>query len=57
MASRKQGVQVIYRLASSAVLDGYRSLRQLAENRLADVGLLGREYFGDADGVELAVAT
>ncbi len=50
--ARKDGVQVIYRTASRGVLDGYRALRSLAEERLADVDRLVRDYFGDADGVE-----
>lgn len=52
VTSRKDGVQVIYRTASPEVLEGYRALRSLADERLADVGRLVREYFGDADGVE-----
>ncbi len=52
VTSRKEGVQAIYRTPSPAVLDGYRALRRLAEERLADVGRLVGEYFGDADGVE-----
>lgn len=52
VVARKDGVQAIYRTASPAVLEGYRVLRRVAAERLADVGRLVREYFGNADGVE-----
>src|SRR3990172_9800812 len=34
VAARKEGLQVFYRLADPLVLDGYRSLRRLAEARV-----------------------
>jgi rhodanese-related sulfurtransferase len=50
--SRKDGLQVFYRLADPLVLEGYRSLQALARARLAEVDRLVRDYFGDADGLE-----
>ena len=52
VASRKQGLQVFYRLADPAVLHGYRAIRELSEARLAEVGRLVDDYFGRADGLE-----
>jgi rhodanese-related sulfurtransferase len=52
VASRKDGLQVFYRLADPMVLRGYQSLQALAEQRLAEVGRLVDDYFGNADGLE-----
>jgi rhodanese-related sulfurtransferase/predicted transcriptional regulator len=52
VASRKQGLQVFYRLADPLVLEGYRSLQKLAEARLAEVGRLVDDYFSSTDGLE-----
>jgi rhodanese-related sulfurtransferase len=52
VASRKEGLQVIYRLADPMVLRGYRVLQELSEARLAEVGRLVDDYFGNADGLE-----
>ncbi|MBI5495926.1 MAG: metalloregulator ArsR/SmtB family transcription factor [Deltaproteobacteria bacterium] len=52
VASRKDGLQVFYRLADPLVSRGYRALQELAEARLAEVGRLVDDYFGDADGLE-----
>jgi rhodanese-related sulfurtransferase/DNA-binding transcriptional ArsR family regulator len=52
VASRKEGLQVFYRLADPAVLRGYRAIRELSEARLAEVGRLVADYFGSADGLE-----
>ncbi len=52
VASRKSGLQVFYRLADPAVLRGYRALRDLAEDRLAEVERLVRDYYGGIDGLE-----
>jgi rhodanese-related sulfurtransferase/DNA-binding transcriptional ArsR family regulator len=51
-ASRKEGLQVFYRLADPSVLAGYRVLRELAEERLAEVDRLVRDYFNGVDGME-----
>ncbi len=52
VASRKEGLQVIYRLADPRVLEAYRMLRTLAQERLAEVDRLVRDYFEGADGLE-----
>jgi rhodanese-related sulfurtransferase/DNA-binding transcriptional ArsR family regulator len=52
VASRKDGLQVFYRLADPMVLRGYRALQELSEARLAEVGRLVGDYFGSADGLE-----
>jgi rhodanese-related sulfurtransferase/DNA-binding transcriptional ArsR family regulator len=52
VTSRKDGLQVFYRLADPLVLDGYRGLQGLARARLAEVDRLVGDYFGDADGLE-----
>jgi rhodanese-related sulfurtransferase/DNA-binding transcriptional ArsR family regulator len=52
VASRKEGLQVFYRLADPMVLRGYRTLQELSEARLAEVGRLVDDYFGSADGLE-----
>ena len=50
--TRRDGLQVFYRLADPLVLGGYRALQELAEARLAEVGRLVRDYFSSADGLE-----
>jgi rhodanese-related sulfurtransferase/DNA-binding transcriptional ArsR family regulator len=52
VASRRDGLQVCYRLADPMVLQGYRALRELSEARLAEVSRLVDDYFGSADGLE-----
>jgi rhodanese-related sulfurtransferase/DNA-binding transcriptional ArsR family regulator len=52
VASRKEGLQVFYRLADPKVLAGYRVLRLLAEERLAELDRLVRDYFSGVDGME-----
>jgi rhodanese-related sulfurtransferase len=52
VATRKEGLQVFYRLADPMVLRGYRVLRELSEARLAEVGRLVDDYFGGTDGLE-----
>jgi rhodanese-related sulfurtransferase/DNA-binding transcriptional ArsR family regulator len=52
VASRKDGLQVYYRLADPMVLRSYRTLRELSESRLAEVGRLVDDYFGNTDGLE-----
>jgi rhodanese-related sulfurtransferase len=52
VAFRKDGLQVFYRLADPTVLRGYQSIQALAEERLAEVGRLVDDFFGDADGLE-----
>jgi rhodanese-related sulfurtransferase len=45
---RKHGLRVYYRLADSQVVAGYRALRALAEERLAEVRRLAHDYFLDS---------
>ncbi len=52
LASRKEGLQVFYRIAHPDVLAGYRALRLLAEQRLAEVDRLVRDYFAGTDTME-----
>jgi rhodanese-related sulfurtransferase len=52
VASRKEGLQVFYRLADPLVIEGYRSLQRLARARLAEVGRLVEDYFSSTDGLE-----
>ncbi|MFZ5785536.1 MAG: ArsR/SmtB family transcription factor [Acidobacteriota bacterium] len=52
VATRKEGLQVFYRLADPMVLRGYQALQALAEARLAEVHRLVDDYFTSADGLE-----
>jgi rhodanese-related sulfurtransferase/DNA-binding transcriptional ArsR family regulator len=52
VATRKEGLQVFYRLADPMVLRGYRALQELSEARLAEVRRLVEDYFRSADGFE-----
>jgi rhodanese-related sulfurtransferase/DNA-binding transcriptional ArsR family regulator len=52
VTTRKEGLQVFYRLGDPIVLDGYRALQRLAEVRLAEIGRLVDDYFSNADGLE-----
>ena len=52
VATRKEGLQVFYRLGDPMVLRGYHALQELAEARLAEVGRLVSDYFGGTDGLE-----
>lgn len=52
VATRKEGLQVFYRLAHPLVLRGYRCLQALAQAQLAEVDRLVRDYFTSTDGLE-----
>jgi len=52
VTARKERQRVFYRLASLTVFAACRSLRALAEDRLAELPRLAGEYFGACDGVE-----
>jgi rhodanese-related sulfurtransferase len=52
VAARRDGLQVFYRLGDADVLAGYRALRRLAEQRLAELDRLVHDYFGGVDGLE-----
>jgi len=48
----KRGLFVTYRLADDGVADFFRSLRLLAESRLAEIERVTREYVTDRDTME-----
>src|SRR6266568_8509566 len=50
--SRKEGLFVYYRLADPAVYELSRTLRTVAEKRLAELERLVREHFGDRNDPE-----
>lgn len=52
VASRRDGKFVLYRLADDAVLALLGSLRQVAEQNLAEVGRIVRGYFAERDRME-----
>ncbi|MDZ4248900.1 MAG: metalloregulator ArsR/SmtB family transcription factor [Candidatus Nanopelagicales bacterium] len=52
VASRKDRLNVIYRLADPSVLKGYQALRALSESRIGDVHKLAEAFFGEVDGAE-----
>ncbi len=52
VASRKHGLKVVYRIADAKIIEGYHALRALAEDRLADIDRLVRDYFHDVDSLE-----
>ena len=52
VSSSRDAQRVIYRLADPAVLGGYRALRELAEERIAEVHQLAEAFFSDVDGAE-----
>jgi len=45
--TRKAGLYVYYRLADAEVCSFFRSLRQMAVSRLAEIDLIVRDYFDD----------
>jgi rhodanese-related sulfurtransferase len=52
VTSSRDAQRIVYRIADSTVVDGYRSLRQVAESRIAEVRYLADAFFGEVDGVE-----
>lgn len=52
LTSEKDGTRVLYRLASPAVLDLWRTTRAVAAAHVADVERLARDYLGDRNGLE-----
>jgi rhodanese-related sulfurtransferase len=52
VSTRRQGIQVWYRVADAAVVDGYRSLRAMTEARIGEVSALAEAFFGHVDGAE-----
>lgn len=53
VSSRRQGTSIFYRLASPDVVKLWRSLQNVARDRVAEVDRLARAYTGDLNGVEL----
>lgn len=52
VSARRQGIQVWYRLADAAVVEGYLGLRAMAEARIGEVNALAEAFFGEVDGAE-----
>lgn len=52
VATRRDGVNVIYRLADPSVFDGYRMLVELSETHITQVTALAQAFFADIDGAE-----
>jgi rhodanese-related sulfurtransferase len=52
VASRREGLYVMYRVADDSVVAGYRGLRSLAESRVGEIGQLAEAFFGQVDGAE-----
>jgi rhodanese-related sulfurtransferase len=52
LSSRRDGTHVHYRLASLTVLDAWIALRELAAERVDDLGTLADTYLGDRTEVE-----
>jgi len=50
--AEKEGLYVKYRLADQLVCEFFRSLRVLAENRLADVEVIKRRFLESREGME-----
>jgi rhodanese-related sulfurtransferase len=50
--AEKEGFYVTYRLADPAVCEFFRSMRVLAENRLAEVELIKRRFLDGREGME-----
>ncbi|MCL6556419.1 MAG: metalloregulator ArsR/SmtB family transcription factor [Burkholderiales bacterium] len=51
VSSRREGLQVIYRLSDPAIPKLLSCLRQVAERQLAEVERIVREYFDSRDGL------
>jgi len=52
VASRRDGLHTLYRIADESVIDGYRGIRALAESRITEVRQLSEAFFSAVDGVE-----
>ena len=52
LASRRDGLHVVYRVADDSVVAGYRALRTLAEARIGEVHKLAEAFFGQEDGAD-----
>ena len=52
VSSRKAGLQVFYRLSGPVVEEGYQVLRRVAEERIAELGRIAKDFFEGADGMQ-----
>lgn len=52
VVSRRDGVQIIYRLADDEVIQVVAGLRHVAERHIAEVERVAREHFSSRDGLE-----
>jgi len=52
IAAEKEGLYVKYRLADQMVCEFFRSMRILAENRLAEVDMIKRRFLEDREGMK-----
>lgn len=52
LASRRDGLNVMYRIADESVAATYRALQGLAESRIAEVRHLAEAFFGNEDEAE-----
>ena len=52
VAAQKDGLYVTYRLADQTVCEFFRSMRVLAESRLAEIELIKRRYLAGREGME-----
>ncbi|MDO8733250.1 MAG: metalloregulator ArsR/SmtB family transcription factor [Actinomycetota bacterium] len=52
VSTRRQGIQVWYRVADPSVIEGYRDLWAMTEARIGEVSALAEAFFGDVDGAE-----
>ena len=52
VASRRDGLYSLYRVADPSVVVGYQALRTLAESQVAEVRYLAQSFFGELDGAE-----
>ncbi len=52
VVSRREGVQIIYRLADDEVIRLVAGLRHVAERHIAEVERIAREHFASRDGLE-----
>ena len=50
--AQKEGLYVTYRLADQTVCEFFRSMRVLAESRLAEIELIKRRYLAGREGME-----
>jgi rhodanese-related sulfurtransferase len=50
--AEKQGLYVVYRLADVTVCEFFRSMRVMAESRLAEIDMIKRRFLAGRDGME-----